>query len=150
MSMPSVRGANPAICARLPRRRKGAQCCLSARPAPSPGSAHVCVRERVHALVRAAKLTRQLSVYAQVRALAGLLEPRGGGLYAAAPRSVVLQNPDHQVVMPGVRADVAFGMGAPHAGRVPPSPREARLRADAALAAVGLQVRRGSVLSCAS
>ena len=110
----------------------------------------MCVRARVHALVRAAKLTRQLSVYAQVRALAGLLEPRGGGLYAAAPRSVVLQNPDHQVVMPGVRADVAFGMGAPHAGRVPPSPREARLRADAALAAVGLQVRRGSVLSCAS
>lgn len=55
-----------------------------------------------------------------LRALGGLLPPAGGGggdgPFAAAavvdqPTGFVFQNPDHQVVMPTVAADVAFGLG---------------------------------------
>ncbi|KAL6971866.1 ABC transporter I member 10 [Sarracenia purpurea var. burkii] len=43
--------------------------------------------------------------------LAGLLKPTDGFVYVEKPKSFVFQNPDHQVVMPTVEADVAFGLG---------------------------------------
>lgn len=46
-----------------------------------------------------------------VRALAGLLQPDSGAISLATPHAFVFQNPDHQVVMPSVGADVAFGLG---------------------------------------
>ncbi|TMW83503.1 hypothetical protein EJD97_001521 [Solanum chilense] len=46
-----------------------------------------------------------------LKILAGLLSPDDGFLYVERPRSFVYQNPDHQVVMPTVEADVAFGLG---------------------------------------
>ncbi|KAL2532630.1 ABC transporter I family member 10 [Abeliophyllum distichum] len=46
-----------------------------------------------------------------LKILAGLLNPKGGFLRVEKPRSFVFQNPDHQVVMPTVEADVAFGLG---------------------------------------
>ena len=93
-----------------------------------------------------------------LRALAGLLRADGpaGSLHVAGPRSVVMQNPDHQVVLPSVRADVAFGLGSParkvSTERRPTQdssatsegasgtllPRDVRLRVDAALSAVGM------------
>ena len=93
-----------------------------------------------------------------LRALAGLLRADGpaGSLHVAGPRSVVMQNPDHQVVLPSVRADVAFGLGSPartvNTERRPTQdssatseeasgtllPRDVRLRVDAALSAVGM------------
>lgn len=46
-----------------------------------------------------------------LKILAGLLNPTSGTAYVTRPRSFVFQNPDHQVVMPTVEADVAFGLG---------------------------------------
>ncbi|KAK9096318.1 hypothetical protein Sjap_021815 [Stephania japonica] len=46
-----------------------------------------------------------------LKILAGLLNPTHGAVYVKRPRSFVFQNPDHQVVMPTVEADVAFGLG---------------------------------------
>ncbi|XP_057543750.1 ABC transporter I family member 10 isoform X2 [Amaranthus tricolor] len=46
-----------------------------------------------------------------LKILAGLLKPADGSLYVQKPKSFVFQNPDHQVVMPTVEADVAFGLG---------------------------------------
>lgn len=46
-----------------------------------------------------------------LRVLAGLFRPEGGAVHVAAPCAFVFQNPDHQVVMPTVAADVAFGLG---------------------------------------
>ncbi|TYG72645.1 hypothetical protein ES288_D04G038200v1 [Gossypium darwinii] len=46
-----------------------------------------------------------------LKILAGLLTPTNGALYVRRPKSYVFQNPDHQVVMPTVEADVAFGLG---------------------------------------
>ena len=46
-----------------------------------------------------------------LRSFAGLNEPWAGRLRVQAPRAFVFQNPDHQVVMPTVGADVAFGLG---------------------------------------
>ncbi|KAJ8765291.1 hypothetical protein K2173_011988 [Erythroxylum novogranatense] len=46
-----------------------------------------------------------------LKILAGLLKPTGGALYVKRPKSFVFQNPDHQVVMPTVEADVSFGLG---------------------------------------
>ncbi|EPS59509.1 hypothetical protein M569_15295, partial [Genlisea aurea] len=43
--------------------------------------------------------------------LGGLLKPDGGDLFVDGSRGYVFQNPDHQVVMPTVEADVAFGLG---------------------------------------
>ncbi|XP_011625130.1 ABC transporter I family member 10, chloroplastic isoform X2 [Amborella trichopoda] len=43
--------------------------------------------------------------------LAGLLIPTDGAVHIKRPKSYVFQNPDHQVVMPTVEADVAFGLG---------------------------------------
>lgn len=46
-----------------------------------------------------------------LRALGGLQPLTSGVAAAAAPAAFVFQNPDHQVVLPTVGADVAFGLG---------------------------------------
>ena len=43
--------------------------------------------------------------------LAGIVPAAGGALHIDQPTSLVFQNPDSQVVMPTVGADVAFGLG---------------------------------------
>ncbi|AOY79326.1 energy-coupling factor ABC transporter ATP-binding protein [Moorena producens JHB] len=47
-----------------------------------------------------------------LRLLAGLLSPQSGDIYLAGSAGFVFQNPDHQLVMPTVGADVAFGLVA--------------------------------------
>ena len=46
-----------------------------------------------------------------LRILGGLLQSDSGSCNVAKPVGFVFQNPDHQVVMPTVAADVAFGLG---------------------------------------
>lgn len=46
-----------------------------------------------------------------LRVLGGLLYPDSGLVQTDEPSGFVFQNPDHQVVMPTVAADVAFGLG---------------------------------------
>lgn len=45
-----------------------------------------------------------------LRILAGLLTCESGSCYVEQPLGFVFQNPDHQLVMPTVGADVAFGL----------------------------------------
>ena len=45
-----------------------------------------------------------------LRLLAGLLTPDSGEIHLFQPTGFVFQNPDHQLVMPTVGADVAFGL----------------------------------------
>lgn len=45
-----------------------------------------------------------------LRLLAGLLTPQSGDISILPPVGFVFQNPDHQLVMPTVAADVAFGL----------------------------------------
>ncbi|NER00550.1 MAG: energy-coupling factor ABC transporter ATP-binding protein [Cyanothece sp. SIO2G6] len=45
-----------------------------------------------------------------MRLLGGLLRPQGGDIRLLPPVGFVFQNPDHQLVMPTVGADVAFGL----------------------------------------
>jgi energy-coupling factor transporter ATP-binding protein EcfA2 len=45
-----------------------------------------------------------------LRILAGLLTPQTGEIEVIPPVGFVFQNPDHQLVMPTVGADVAFGL----------------------------------------
>ncbi len=45
-----------------------------------------------------------------LRLLAGLSTPQSGEIYLKKPLGFVFQNPDHQLVMPTVGADVAFGL----------------------------------------
>ncbi|MEB3182145.1 MAG: ABC transporter ATP-binding protein [Nostocaceae cyanobacterium] len=45
-----------------------------------------------------------------LRLLAGLLAPQSGDIRILHPVGFVFQNPDHQLVMPTVGADVAFGL----------------------------------------
>ena len=45
-----------------------------------------------------------------LKILSGLLSPQGGECYVQQPLGFVFQNPDHQLVMPTVGADVAFGL----------------------------------------
>lgn len=45
-----------------------------------------------------------------LRLLAGILTPQSGEIYHQSPLGFVFQNPDHQLVMPTVGADVAFGL----------------------------------------
>jgi energy-coupling factor transport system ATP-binding protein len=47
-----------------------------------------------------------------LRLLAGLLQPESGQIRTRQPVGFVFQNPDHQLVMPTVGADVAFGLAA--------------------------------------
>ena len=45
-----------------------------------------------------------------LRLLIGLLKPQSGDIEVRSPVGFVFQNPDHQLVMPTVGADVAFGL----------------------------------------
>lgn len=45
-----------------------------------------------------------------LKLLAGLLEPREGEIETIQPLGFVFQNPDRQLVMPTVGADIAFGL----------------------------------------
>ncbi|XP_020091542.1 ABC transporter I family member 10, chloroplastic isoform X2 [Ananas comosus] len=68
-----------------------------------------------------------------LKVLAGLLEPTEGTVLVNRPCSFVFQNPDHQVVMPTVEADVAFGLG-----KFKLSLDEVKARVSKALDAVGM------------
>eukprot|EP00967_Tisochrysis_lutea_P100936 scaffold150997_cov20-Tisochrysis_lutea.AAC.5 len=46
-----------------------------------------------------------------LKVLGGLVTPSSGSFTSDQPTGFVFQNPDHQVVMPTVAADVAFGLG---------------------------------------
>lgn len=46
-----------------------------------------------------------------LKVLGGLYSPDSGLADTDLPSGFVFQNPDHQVVMPTVAADVAFGLG---------------------------------------
>ena len=46
-----------------------------------------------------------------LRILGRLLQRQSGDVSIDGPLGIVLQNPDHQIVMPTVAADVAFGLG---------------------------------------
>lgn len=65
--------------------------------------------------------------------LAGLLPCQAGEVTVDQPVGFVFQNPDHQLVMPTVGADVAFGLVAEQL-----SLRQVRQRVEEALAAVNL------------
>lgn len=68
-----------------------------------------------------------------LRLVAGLLHPQSGQIQVSQPVGFVFQNPDHQLVMPTVGADVAFGLVAENL-----SPDVTRLRVAEALNAVNL------------
>ncbi|XP_077243726.1 ABC transporter I family member 10-like [Tasmannia lanceolata] len=68
-----------------------------------------------------------------LKVLAGLLNPTDGTVSVKTPKSFVFQNPDHQVVMPTVEADVAFGLG-----KFNLTLDEVRSRVEKALDAVGM------------
>ncbi len=68
-----------------------------------------------------------------LKILGGLLKPQGGEWAIAKPVGFVFQNPDHQLVMPTVGADVAFGLVDEH---LPIA--EIRNRVDDALSAINL------------
>lgn len=69
-----------------------------------------------------------------LRILAGLLEPTSGTVELLRPLGLVFQNPDHQLVMPTVGADVAFGLVSEQL----PLP-QIKMRVAEALSAVGLE-----------
>lgn len=68
-----------------------------------------------------------------LRVLAGLLSAQSGQVDILPPVGFVFQNPDHQLVMPTVGADVAFGLVAEQL-----SYRQVQQRVDEALSAVNL------------
>ncbi|MGB3312585.1 MAG: energy-coupling factor ABC transporter ATP-binding protein [Nodosilinea sp.] len=68
-----------------------------------------------------------------LKILGGLLQPQAGEWSIGKPVGFVFQNPDHQLVMPTVGADVAFGLVDE---RLPLA--EIRNRVDDALAAINL------------
>lgn len=68
-----------------------------------------------------------------LRLLAGLLTPKSGEIWILQPQGFVFQNPDHQLVMPTVGADVAFGLVEESL-----SPVQVRRRVEEALSAVNL------------
>lgn len=70
-----------------------------------------------------------------LRAVGGLATLTSGAARCDPPAAFVFQNPDHQVVMPTVGADVAFGLG--RLGRNAPA-AAVSARVEAALATVGL------------
>ena len=68
-----------------------------------------------------------------LRLLAGLLTPKSGEIKVLHPVGFVFQNPDHQLVMPTVGADVAFGLVQENL-----PPKQIRERVEEALSAVNL------------
>lgn len=68
-----------------------------------------------------------------LRLLADLLMPQNGQIKILHPVGFVFQNPDHQLVMPTVGADIAFGLVEEKL-----SPAQVRRRVEEALAAVNL------------
>lgn len=68
-----------------------------------------------------------------LKVLSGLIAPASGQIEIAPPIGFVFQNPDHQLVMPTVGADVAFGLVAEQL-----SFAQIRQRVEAALSAVSL------------
>jgi energy-coupling factor transport system ATP-binding protein len=68
-----------------------------------------------------------------LRILAHLLTPQSGEISILPPVGFVFQNPDHQLVMPTVGADVAFGLVEEKL-----SPVQVRQRVEEALSAVNL------------
>jgi energy-coupling factor transport system ATP-binding protein len=68
-----------------------------------------------------------------LRLLAGLLPADSGKIEILSPVGFVFQNPDHQLVMPTVAADIAFGLVAEKLSQV-----QVRERVREALAAVNL------------
>jgi energy-coupling factor transport system ATP-binding protein len=68
-----------------------------------------------------------------LRLLAGLLQPVSGEIRVDGQMGFVFQNPDHQLVMPTVGADVAFGLVAENL-----SLRQVKMRVSEALTAVNL------------
>lgn len=69
-----------------------------------------------------------------LRILTGLLQPQSGTIQIVSPVGFVFQNPDHQLVMPTVGADVAFGLVSENL-----TLSQTRQRVEEALAAVNLQ-----------
>lgn len=69
-----------------------------------------------------------------LRLLAGLLQRQIGTIHIQGPVGFVFQNPDHQLVMPTVGADVAFGLVKERL-----TLSEVRSRVEEALTAVNLQ-----------
>ncbi|KAF3531029.1 hypothetical protein DY000_02036676 [Brassica cretica] len=70
-----------------------------------------------------------------LKILAGVVNPTSGNIFVEKPKNFVFQNPDHQVVMPTVEADVAFGLG-----KYPDmSLEEVKSRVVTALDAVGMR-----------
>ena len=69
-----------------------------------------------------------------LRLLAGLLQPKSGAIAIADRVGFVFQNPDHQLVMPTVGADIAFGLVSENLSHA-----ETLLRVQEALAAVNLE-----------
>jgi len=68
-----------------------------------------------------------------LRILAGLVTPERGDCCVEQPLGFVFQNPDHQLVMPTVGADIAFGLASE-----PLSWEQRRDRVQQALSAVNL------------
>jgi energy-coupling factor transport system ATP-binding protein len=68
-----------------------------------------------------------------MRLLSGLSAPQSGTLQVQQPVGLVFQNPDHQLVMPTVGADVAFGLGSENL-----SPAQIKQRVEESLTAVNL------------
>jgi len=68
-----------------------------------------------------------------LKILGGLLQPQAGSWFIERPVGFVFQNPDHQLVMPTVGADVAFGLVDEHLPLA-----DIRNRVDDALAAINL------------
>ncbi len=69
-----------------------------------------------------------------LRLLAGLLTPDSGTTKTDAPLGFVFQNPDHQLVMPTVAADIAFGLVEEKLNL-----SQVKLRVEEALTAVNLR-----------
>jgi energy-coupling factor transport system ATP-binding protein len=70
-----------------------------------------------------------------LRLIAGLFAPTAGRIQVQGKIGFVLQNPDHQLVMPSVGADIAFGLVSEKL----PYP-EVRQRVQESLAAVNLEL----------
>jgi len=68
-----------------------------------------------------------------LKILAGLLTPQSGQVCLPQPTGFVFQNPDHQLLMPTVGADIAFGLVGENL-----SYAQINARVDQALAAVNL------------